>query len=224
MNGLRFMWDSEVDNVEDVSSPEINTLQVSGGKWLLSRGKHKTSNRSPCPVPLVVKHNVKCQGSVETDDYGAEIWFRANRWIQRHTAEGHKFTLVQNYKSTLLCGACGINTTEPKWCCKHWNGASCRSEQEVHVQEENDQTKRQRDERNKKKKKNANALLFIFLQMIPLTIGHWMLKGIDYHRYLHLNFVWLHIPVVFCRINASHKYFFSNVKQTCTHTAQPSTL
>lgn len=46
-------------------------------------------------------------------------------------------------------------------------------------------------------------------KMIPLTIRHWMLKGIDYHHNLHHNVVWLHIPVVFCRINASHKYFFS---------------
>lgn len=36
-----------------------------------------------------------------------------------------------------------------------------------------------------------------------------MLKGKDYHHNLHHNIVWLHIPVVFCYINASHKYFFS---------------
>lgn len=42
-------------------------------------------------------------------------------------------------------------------------------------------------------------------KMNPLTIRHWMLKGIDYLYNLHQNIVWLHIPVVICRINASHK-------------------
>lgn len=55
----------------------------------------KTSNRSPCPVPLVVKLNVKCQGSVETDAYEAEF---GSEWTNGF--EGIR--LVQIYKSTLL--------------------------------------------------------------------------------------------------------------------------
>lgn len=39
---------------------------------------------------------------------------------------------------------------------------------------------------------------------LPLNVK----GGKDYHHNLHHNIVWLHIPVVFCRINAFHKYFF----------------
>lgn len=43
--------------------------------------KKKTSNLSPCPVPLVDKLSVKCRrrGERETDIYLARIWFGAER-------------------------------------------------------------------------------------------------------------------------------------------------
>lgn len=56
----------------------------------------KTSNLSPCPVPLVVKPNVKCQGSVKTDACAAKIWFTTYRWIQRLTARGAVTPREQN--------------------------------------------------------------------------------------------------------------------------------
>lgn len=67
----------------------------------------KTSNLSPCHVPLVVKLNVKCRGSVEKDAYVAEF---GSEWTNGF--EGIR--LVQNYKSTFtifLVTTCGIITT-----------------------------------------------------------------------------------------------------------------
>lgn len=61
----------------------------------------KTSNLSPCPVPLVVKLNVKCRGSVETDAYLAEFGSEWTDGFEGIRLEGLKLALVQNYKSTV---------------------------------------------------------------------------------------------------------------------------
>lgn len=56
----------------------------------------KTSNLSPCPVPLVVKLNVKCRGSVETDTYLAEFGSERTDGFEGIRREGLKLTLIQN--------------------------------------------------------------------------------------------------------------------------------
>lgn len=48
----------------------------------------KTSNLSPCPVPLVVKLDITRQGSAEDRRLCSRIWYKVERWIQRHTARG----------------------------------------------------------------------------------------------------------------------------------------
>lgn len=58
-----------------------------GGGWVGGPGQ-KTSNLSPCPVPLLVKLNVKCRGSVETDAYLAEFGSEWTDGFKRHTARG----------------------------------------------------------------------------------------------------------------------------------------
>lgn len=62
----------------------------------------KTSNLSPCPVPLVVKTHVKCRGSVETGAYVAEFGLEWTNGFKGIRLEGLKLAPVQNYKSTLL--------------------------------------------------------------------------------------------------------------------------
>lgn len=71
------------------------------GGWVGGPGQ-KTSNLSPCPVPLVVKLNVKCRGSVETDAYLAEFGSERTDGFEGIRLEGLKLALVQNYKSTSL--------------------------------------------------------------------------------------------------------------------------
>lgn len=72
-----------------------------GGGWVGGPGQ-KTSNLSPCPVPLVVKLNVKFRGSVETDTYLAEFGSERTHGFEGIRLEGLKLALIQNYKSTLL--------------------------------------------------------------------------------------------------------------------------
>lgn len=73
-----------------------------GSGWVGGPGQ-KTSNLSPCPVPLVVKLNVKCQGGrVETDAYLAEFGLERTDEFKGIRLEGFKHALIQNYKSTLL--------------------------------------------------------------------------------------------------------------------------
>lgn len=58
----------------------------------------KTSNLSPCPAPFVIKLNVQCRGSVETDAYVAEfglVWTDGFKGIR---LEGLRLPLVQKYK------------------------------------------------------------------------------------------------------------------------------
>lgn len=86
---------------------------VWGGGWVGGPGQ-KTSNLSPCPVPLVVKLNEKCWGSVETDAYLAEFGSEWTDGFKGIRLEGLKLALVQNYKSTFtifLVTTCGIITT-----------------------------------------------------------------------------------------------------------------
>lgn len=86
---------------------------VWGGGWVGGPGQ-KTSNLSPCPVPLVVKLNEKCWGSVETDAYLAEFGSEWTDGFKGIRLEGLKLALVQNYKSTFtifLVTTCGIVTT-----------------------------------------------------------------------------------------------------------------
>lgn len=71
------------------------------GVWVGGPGQ-KTSNLSPCPVPLVVKLNVKCRGSVETGAYVAEFGSEWTDGFKGIRLEGLKLALIQNYKSTLL--------------------------------------------------------------------------------------------------------------------------
>ncbi|KAM7405161.1 hypothetical protein PAMP_012445 [Pampus punctatissimus] len=61
----------------------------------------KTSNLSSCPVPHVVKLNVKCRGSVETDAYVADFGSEWTDGFKGIRLEGLKLALVLNYKSTL---------------------------------------------------------------------------------------------------------------------------
>lgn len=61
----------------------------------------KTSNLSPCPVPLVVKLNVKHRGSAETDACVAEFGLEWTDGFKGIRLEGLKLALIQNYKSTL---------------------------------------------------------------------------------------------------------------------------
>lgn len=62
----------------------------------------KTSNLSPCPVPIEVKLNVKFQGSVETDAYREEFGSEWTDGFEGIRLEGLKLALIQNYKSTIL--------------------------------------------------------------------------------------------------------------------------
>lgn len=73
-----------------------------GGRWVGGPGQ-KTSNLSPCPVPLVVKLNARCRGgSVETNAYLAEFGSEWTDGFEGIRLEGLKLALVQNYKSTQL--------------------------------------------------------------------------------------------------------------------------
>ena len=56
-----------------------------GGGWVGGPGQ-KTSNLSPCPVPLLVKLNVKCRGRVEKDAYLAEFGSEGTAGFKRNTA------------------------------------------------------------------------------------------------------------------------------------------
>lgn len=74
----------------------------------------KTSNLSPCPVPLVVKLNARCRGQCGDKRLSSRIWFGVDRWIRRHTARGAQTrprTELQIHPTTFLVTTCGIVTT-----------------------------------------------------------------------------------------------------------------
>lgn len=103
MNGLRFrvrQWVGVEGSVGLVLSWSRWVRGLWVGWWVGGGPGRKTSNLSPCPVPLVVKLNVKCRGSVETDAYVAEFGSEWTDGFEGIRLEG--LALVQNYKSTSL--------------------------------------------------------------------------------------------------------------------------
>lgn len=109
-----------------------------GGGWVGGPGQ-KTSNLSPCPVPLLVKLNVKCRGSVETDAYLAEFGSEWTDGFKRHTARGAQtrprtelqihLTIFLSWQPVVSLQLQGKSMADPEWSCKRWNNVHYRARQ-----------------------------------------------------------------------------------------------
>lgn len=99
---------------------EVEGMWGGGGGGREEGPGQKTSNLSPCPVPLVVKLKVKCRGSVETDAYVADFGSEWTDGFKRHTARGAQTrprTELTNPPYIFLVTTCGIESN-----CRAING------------------------------------------------------------------------------------------------------
>lgn len=112
MNGLRFRWDSGwVTGGWSCHGVGMGGWVRGVGGWL---GGPWSENLKPFTLSCTPCSQTECKMSGQCGDRRlcSRIWFRVDRWIQRHTARGaltHPRTELQIHLTIFLVTSCDIN-------------------------------------------------------------------------------------------------------------------
>lgn len=124
MNGLRFRWDSGSGDGE--LGLVLSWIRLRWGGWGGLVRKPQTFHL--VLYPLVVKLNVECRGSVETDaDLSRDLVTERTDGFEGIRLEGLKLALIQNLQIHLnflprdgIISTAGQFMADPEWSCKRW--------------------------------------------------------------------------------------------------------